>query len=843
MSSVVFKYFYFFICAFFLYVIYMTKVFATVLPEDFDCVYGFSFTFQTLSSIVCILLFLPSVIRSRHTQHQSQPVKNRVYFIITRLCAGFFFAFGSCYFFNGIAISQKFLNTYKTNITPEQVGSLAVLTISLLFFLLFFRLPKLAMLSFFGIFLFLLGNNSIYYADILSSKISIMRLVLPESDSSGNGAFIFKVTHLFLFVLFWSLTVKINQLASRFFKNYVGLWFETLLLNCLASFLLLLYSGNGPAFADRIMHLGIKCILYPPTVLFGAFLWFSIKAICIFNEKVTLGMKVMLLDKWISSVFTLFALLLLYDYHLVTFLIKVSVVVVGMYLFWKQKPVLLYKFKLTGRGRIGVFYVSSLLFAPVLVQSVSSLFYSLLVVVTGISDIVVEKSPVLLKALPPFLAGALLTVIATAIKLFLIGSQFLEHNFFASCFLLACFLAIYFYQYHTFETGIELLLRYAFGCLVSLIAIGFIEHYDFLLAIDFISQYDIRNFSNLSNYLPEIQAFFKENELNEYLRAFLLLSVFGFSFYQGIQKGKRLLIWTIVSNLLLYLSLSEAVYYGLAIPIGADVLHLFDSGDIAPIRFIIHMLLSSIPLLILLLLLLVSRNKSIEEKVLPSLLRCRLPWESEKRKVDEVAAILREKGLWSGLMPIQIYISQILEMNAYTIGNEAIAITYPLFHKLSSQQIAGIISHELGHIQHSDGRLQVFLYILNLPSTLILKIFKSFSFRQTPVITTLGCVLLYVLAYTNSLTLLGSSCIGGLMMWCLLQAAIFLMKNLDTQESEWQADAFAVANGLGKELKDALVQMAETGATEPERETWMEKYPDIAERIQRLDRLQQIAGA
>lgn len=81
------------------------------------------------------------------------------------------------------------------------------------------------------------------------------------------------------------------------------------------------------------------------------------------------------------------------------------------------------------------------------------------------------------------------------------------------------------------------------------------------------------------------------------------------------------------------------------------------------------------------------------------------------------------------------------------------------------------------------------------------------------------------------------------MMWCLLQAAIFLMKNLDTQESEWRADAFAAANGLGKELKEALVQMAETGATEPERETWMEKYPDIEERIQRLDRLQQIAGA
>ena len=831
MSSVVLRYFNFFICAYFLYIIYMTNFFATILPEDFDCVYKFPFQFQTLASLVCIFIFLPSVFYSGHTQHHSQPVKNRVYFIIHRLCVGFFFTFGSCYFFNSVAISKKFLNVYKTNITPEQVGILAALTISLLFFLLFFRLPKVAMISFFGIFLFLLGSNSIYYADILSSNLLLMEFLYPESGGSGNGAFIFKVTHLFLFVLFWSFAAKINQLDSRFFKNSVGIWFETLLLNCLASLLMILYSGGGPEFVEFILRLGINCILNPPTVLFGAFLWFSIKAICIFNEKVTLSMKDTLLDKWLSSVFTLIVLLLLYDYHLATFLLKVTVIAVGMYLFWKQQPVLPCKFKLTGRKRIGIFFVSSLLVALVLVWSVSSLFDSLLVVVTGIDDIVIEKSPVLLKALPSFLAWSLSTVIKTTINFFLIASQFLQHYYFVSCCLLACFLTIYFYRYHTLKTSIELLLRYAFSCVVS------------LMAIEFIKQYEIRFISNPSKYLPWLQVFLAENGWwIAYIKTFLLLTVFGFSFQQGIQKGKRLLLWTIVSNLLLYLSLSEAVYYGLTINIGADVLHLFDSGDIAPLRFIIYALLNAIPLLILLLLLLVSCNKSIEEKVLPSLLRCRLPWVSEKRKVNEAVAILRKNGLWSGSMPIQLYISQIVEMNAYTIGNEAIAITYPLCHKLTSQQIAGIISHELGHIQHSDGRLQVFLYILNLPSTLILKIFKSFSFRQMPVITTLGCVLLYVLAYTNSLTLLGISGIGGVMIWFLFQIAIFLMKNLDTQESEWRADAFAAANGLGHELKEALVQMAETEEAEPEREPWMEKYPDLAERIRRLETLQNPIG-
>lgn len=830
------KHLYFSICAFFLYIMYMTKSFATSLPADFDCVYKFSFLFQTLSSFVCILLFLPVVFRSRHTRHHPQPVKNWIYFIIRRLCAGFFFVFGSCYFFNSIAISQKFLNVYKTNITPVQIGVLAVLTISLLFFLCYFRLPNIVMQSFLGIFLFLLGVNSLYYSDISFSTVLIGELLNPEAGQSGNGAFIFKVTHLFLFVLFWLLAVKINQLDSRYFKNHASLWFETLLLNCLASFLLILFSGSGPTAADMILRVGVKSILNQPTLLFGAFLLFSIMAICIFGEKVTLGVEDILLDKWLSSVLILITLLLLYDYHLATFLLKVTVITMGIYLFWKQKPVLACKFKFTGRKRIVKFFVSCLLVAPVLIWSVLRFFGNLTlfggrwflntVVDTGIAIIPV------LKASHPFLAWLLATAIKTVLRFFVTVLPFLENNFFVSCFLLTCFLVIYFYRYHTFGSSVELLLRYTFGCFVS------------CMAVEFLMQYELMFIIFPSEYLPWLKTFLTNNEgWLVCIKLFLLLSIFVFSLQQGIQKGKRLILWTIVSNLLLYLSLSNAVYYGLAINIGADVLHLFDSGDIAPLRFIIYALLNAIPLFILLLLLLVSCNKSIERRILPSLLRCRFPWISEKRKINETVAILREKGLWLDNIPIQIYISQIAEMNAYTIGNKAIAITYPLFCKLSSQQIAGIISHELGHIQHSDGRLQVFLYILNLPSTLIQKIFKLLSFRHTPVMTTLGCVLLCVLAYTNSLTLIGSSGIGGVMIWFLLQTAIFLMENLDTQESEWRADAFAASNGLGQELKEALKQMATIDLKEDVRESWMERYPDLTERIRRLETPQNLIGA
>ena len=78
----------------------------------------------------------------------------------------------------------------------------------------------------------------------------------------------------------------------------------------------------------------------------------------------------------------------------------------------------------------------------------------------------------------------------------------------------------------------------------------------------------------------------------------------------------------------------------------------------------------------------------------------------------------------------------------------------------------------------------------------------------------------------------------GVFLWFLLQTAIFLMENQDTQDSEWRADAYAATGGLAQELKEALMQMATTEDKEDVRESWMERYPALAERIQRLEAFQ-----
>ena len=71
--------------------------------------------------------------------------------------------------------------------------------------------------------------------------------------------------------------------------------------------------------------------------------------------------------------------------------------------------------------------------------------------------------------------------------------------------------------------------------------------------------------------------------------------------------------------------------------------------------------------------------------------------------------------------------------------------------------------------------------------------------------------------------------------YCLLQTAIQIIRKQDFRESEFAADSFASEHGLGQELKTALLQI---GGQKESLSLWeliMSDYPDLPERIKRLD--------
>lgn len=801
------------ICGFFLYITGMAHFFNANFSEHTP-MHDIDFLFHLEASLVCLLFLLPSVFLSKSDQKPQKPVENKIYFYLRRFCSGFFFAWGGCYFVISIVLTQAFIKFYKgPDITWPQITLLSILTLSVLFLSAYFLPKKVRLFSFLGSILFLVGFTFFLFP-VFGENITEKWM---WDLSTSRNIFNLKgwpdlLYYTLFFGFFWLLTIKINQLDSCYFKSSVHLWFNTLLFNGLISFLTLpLFTGDFYSCYEYIKQdfATDVCVGY---FLFGFFLWFCIKAFCFFeSENKPCNVSSFVLNGWFFSVLTILGFMLIYDKHNVSFLLSSVFMVIGIYFFWKSDPLVFFKTKFTKSKQ----NVLLLLLSLILIRMFLLVFYLSMLGGYVISILIQRRFPF-----------DCLNYINDNGIVFSLPAAFL--------------LFVYLHKNNSFEKNVTILLNYIFACIASFFAVNLLKEY-----INDLFMYPTSIFWGGYPQLSEIteQIFWVQE-----IEVVLCLLLVYLSFKQGTKSGKRLILWTILSNLILYAAFSEIIFTLLVhihilLAMTPD-LHSWALGNIQMYSMISKVVTSLLSVFMLCFPVFIFRNMKLEEKVLPALLRCRLPRASEKQKMEEALTILKEKSFLSDTSTIQILISQISEANAYTINNETIAITHRLFQRLTSQQIAGILSHEFGHIEHNDGRLRLFLYILNLPITLIKKLLNPFS-NDRSISTNIICFFcLFFFIYTNGLSDLTSG-ISGIVIWFLLQTAIFLMENQDLQDSEWMADEYAASKGLGQELKEALTLMATVDETndDNDREPWMEKYPDLAERIQRLETLQNPIGA
>lgn len=817
-TSIFTKYPYFAILGFFLYITCMTRFFNTITSIN-RSVYTFYFPFQIMVSLVCLLLLLPSLFRTTHIQKIKKPVENKIRFIASRFCSGFFFAYGSWYFFNSFRPSQDLLKINIADVVWSQISLLSILALSILFFTSFYMPKKDHLYTFTGIVLFLLGFFSLFHTRELINQLDVLTSVLYPAKISPD--FFQHVIMLVLFAIFWLLAVKINRYDARYFENNAAVWANTLLFNCLISFLIVLYTNQVPVLLKALKH-GTGLPGFITYVIFGAFLWFCIRIFGVLDTGIIIEKNV-IHDQWLLSILTMVFLAPLLDVYNAAFLLKVLLTAAGIYFFWKPDQSNLSGARVDEIKQIVFLLLLSIMFSAVFVLIACRLSFYSLYLSSMIRDFLhmVLGENLFENPLSRFVL-AMLHQINTAFK-------FMRGNVLAAGCLVTGFIMAYLYKRYSFKKSVIFLLNGLFAGFISFLAAGLILNYYLIF---------FRAPENHILWLHNIHMAYKEWEIPIINTIYLML--FVFSFKKAVRKGSRLILWTVLSNYILYISICISVTQLLLMAVSMYSETVF--ANIASSYYLINIAVQVVPLIILLLSVLIYSNNSIEERILPALLRCRLPSASEKEKIEEVVSILLERELLPNAMAIQVYISQRKETNAYTIGNKSIAITYSLFRTLTSQQIAGVLSHELGHIKHNDGRLRVLLYILNLPTVLIIKVFNCFSFQYFPIFTTVGFLCLFVLSYTHTLELMGFG-LGGIVFWFLLQTAIFLMENQDMQDSEWMADEFASSKGLGQELKEALIQMAAVDEQEDVRESWMEKYPDLAERIKRLETLQNPIGA
>ena len=68
--------------------------------------------------------------------------------------------------------------------------------------------------------------------------------------------------------------------------------------------------------------------------------------------------------------------------------------------------------------------------------------------------------------------------------------------------------------------------------------------------------------------------------------------------------------------------------------------------------------------------------------------------------------------------------SNVKDLNAFAVGSNNIAVTLPLLTNLRTNEIAGILAHEMGHIQNRDTNTALLTSTMGSFGNLVIRIYS-----------------------------------------------------------------------------------------------------------------------
>lgn len=139
----------------------------------------------------------------------------------------------------------------------------------------------------------------------------------------------------------------------------------------------------------------------------------------------------------------------------------------------------------------------------------------------------------------------------------------------------------------------------------------------------------------------------------------------------------------------------------------------------------------------------------------------------------------------------KIYIAEQNFQNAYAFGWDEIAVTRPTLD-WSDYEIQGLLSHELGHLNYSDGTWSLIINIFNMATIISLRILFAFNailcgIARIPIIGIPAAVMSWILAIFS---------------WIVVFLQLFPQRIgvILNREVEYRADSYAVDIGFGENL-------------------------------------------
>ena len=301
-------------------------------------------------------------------------------------------------------------------------------------------------------------------------------------------------------------------------------------------------------------------------------------------------------------------------------------------------------------------------------------------------------------------------------------------------------------------------------------------------------------------FLKELRTLFQTPKFNQFLLFF---------------KRPRILIWFFISSLFSF-AISNPLNTLILVFVGANFFSVL-------LIFIID--------IITFLLLISFFSSSFVERFLRALESVRrVATQTEKQRLLplfwEVYSEVCKKEKYIS-RKIKLYIVDSVEVNAFIIGRNTVAITRGAINTFDDEQIKGLFAHEFAHLVHCDGQITI---LLSFCSSLILYplIFLQCIFFA---IATLGKSGGFISNIFNFLQWVAGLAVNIVVfIWTLITSG-------GSRKKEYMADNYAITLGYGVQLKSALYKLYEMQVSDkmPLIKRLQQSHPVLAYRIEKLE--------
>ncbi|MEE3380513.1 MAG: M48 family metalloprotease [Succiniclasticum sp.] len=175
----------------------------------------------------------------------------------------------------------------------------------------------------------------------------------------------------------------------------------------------------------------------------------------------------------------------------------------------------------------------------------------------------------------------------------------------------------------------------------------------------------------------------------------------------------------------------------------------------------------------------------------------------------------------------RLYVLKMDQLNAMSIGRHSILVTLPLL-QLGPEQVAGIIAHEMGHLEHGDTSQSLVLTTLSILGHTVLNIYGfvlSALQYLSLLIPFVGPILNRLFFFLNGINYL---------ILIILDGPLHLINLMGNRQQEYDADRYACEIGLGRGLYNGLAVITQSEG----RLSWWQRihsdHPDTQERLRRI---------